>query len=417
MSGTDMPLQPSALRRLRHLLAALGPGLVVMLADTETGSVIAAAQSGAHWGYRMLPLLFVLIPLLYLAQELTIRLALGTGLSYGELVRRRWGRRAERASAAVLLLSCLGALATQLAGLAGIGQLFGIPAWQTITLLCALVLAMVCTGSYRSVERIVLCLGVFELAFLAEAWLARPDPGQMAAQLSSLPLGSHDFLLLAAANIGTCVMPWTLCYQQSALLDKGLTLDDLKPARLDTLLGAILCQIITAGILIAAAAAFGDGAGGQSLDTIPEIAGGFTRLLGPTGGRLLFALALGGGALVAAIVVCLTSAWTLGELAGRRDSLEKHPLDAPWFYGGFAAMLAGAGALVASGVNLVRLSIVTSVANALLLPVMLAGLYWLACRELPAPLAPSRRYRMALAPLLLLLAGFSLYAGVVGSLG
>ncbi|MEO4008621.1 NRAMP family divalent metal transporter, partial [Chromobacterium piscinae] len=236
MSGANMSLQASTLRRLRHLLAALGPGLVVMLADTETGSVIAAAQSGAHWGYRMLPLLFVLIPFLYLAQELTIRLALGTGLSYGELVRRRWGRRAELASAAVLLLSCLGALATQLAGLAGIGQLFGIPAWQTITLLCTLILAMVCSGSYRSVERIAICLGVFELAFLAEAWLAHPDPGQIAAQLSSLPLGSHDFLLLAAANIGTCVMPWTLSYQQSAMLDKGLTLDDLKPARIDTLL-------------------------------------------------------------------------------------------------------------------------------------------------------------------------------------
>ncbi|WP_434633946.1 NRAMP family divalent metal transporter [Chromobacterium sp. CV08] len=415
MNGADMPLPP--LRRLRHLLAAVGPGLVVMLADTETGSVIAAAQSGAHWGYRMLPLLLLLIPFLYLVQELTIRLALGTGLSYGELVRRRWGRRAEQASAALLLFSCLGALATQLSGLAGVGQMFGIPAWRTMTLLCALILAMVCSGGYRSVERVAIALGVFELAFLAEAWLAKPDPGQMLAQLSSLPMGNHDFLLLAAANIGTCVMPWTICYQQSALLDKGLTLDDLRPARLDTLLGAILCQAITAGILIAAAVAFGNGAGGQSLDTIPEIAGGFDRLLGPTGGRLLFALALSGGALVATIVVCLSSAWTLGELAGQRDSLEKHPLQAPWFYGGFAAMLAGAGALVSSGVNLVKLSIATSVANALLLPAMLAGLYWLAGGDaLPPPLRLSRRYKMMLAPLLLLAAGFSLYAGIAGSL-
>lgn len=417
MSDADVLLQPSALRRLRHLLAALGPGLVVMLADTETGSVIAAAQSGARWGYRMLPLLLLLIPLLYMAQELAIRLALGTGKSYGELVRRRWGRQAERAMAAVLMLSCLGALATQLAGLAGIGQMFGVPVPHTIGLLCALILLMIGTGSYRSVERIALGLGVFELAFLAEAWLARPDPAQMLAQLGHLPLGSHDFLLLAAANIGTCVMPWTLSYQQSAMLDKGLTLDDLKPARLDTLLGAALCQLITAGILIAATAAFGKGAGGQSLAAIPEIAGGFTRLLGPAGGKLLFALALSGGALVATIVVCLTSAWTLGELAGQRDSLEKHPLQAPWFYGGCAAMLIGAGALVSSGVNLVQLSIATSVANALLLPIMLAGLYWLALRELPPPLRLSRRYTLALAPVLLLAAGFSLYAGIAGSLG
>ncbi|POZ61968.1 NRAMP family metal ion transporter [Chromobacterium alticapitis] len=388
-----------------------------MLADTETGSVIAAAQGGAHWGYRLLPLLALLIPVLYLVQELTIRLALGTGMSYGELVRRRWGPAASRLSAALLLISCLGALATQLGGLAGVGQLFGIPVWRTMCLLCALIFAMVCTGSYRSVERTAICLGVFELAFLAEAWLARPEPGQMLAQLGQLPLGNHDFLLLAAANIGTCIMPWTICYQQSAMLDKGLTLDDLKPARLDTLLGAILCQVITAGILIAAAVAFGQGAGGQSLDAIPEIAGGFTRLLGPAGGKLLFALALSGGALVATIVVCLTSAWTLGELAGQRESLEKRPLEAPWFYGSFAIMLAGTGVLVSSGINLVKLSIATAVANALLLPAMLGGLYWLACRELPPPLRLSRRYRMVLGPILLLLAGFSLYAGMMGSLG
>ena len=416
MSGADMSLQPSTMRRLRHLLAALGPGLVVMLADTETGSVIAAAQSGAHWGYRMLPLLLLLIPLLYMVQELTIRLALGTGKSYGELVRRRWGRRAERASAAVLLLSCLGALATQLSGLAGVGQLFGIPVWQTISLLGALIFLMVCTGSYRSVERTAIALGVFELAFLAEAWLAQPDPAQMLAQLTQLPLGNHDFLLLAAANIGTCIMPWTICYQQSALLDKGLTLADLRPARLDTLLGAILCQVITAGILIAAAVAFGHGGGGASLDTIPQLAGGFTRLLGPAGGRLLFALALSGGALVATIVVCLTSAWTLGELADKRESLAQRPLEAPWFYGSFALMLIGTGALVSSGVNLVKLSIATSVANALLLPVMLAGLYWLASRELPPALKPGRGYRLLLALLFLLIGGFSLYSGIAGSL-
>src|SRR5579875_2949789 len=35
------------------LLAVWGPGLVVMLADTDAGSLVTAAQSGARWGYRM----------------------------------------------------------------------------------------------------------------------------------------------------------------------------------------------------------------------------------------------------------------------------------------------------------------------------------------------------------------------------
>ena len=36
------------------LLATIGPGLTVMLADTDAGSIITAAQSGAQWGYKLL---------------------------------------------------------------------------------------------------------------------------------------------------------------------------------------------------------------------------------------------------------------------------------------------------------------------------------------------------------------------------
>ena len=51
--------------RLARWLAVFGPGIVVMLADTDAGSIITAAQSGAQWGYRLLLLQLVLIPILY----------------------------------------------------------------------------------------------------------------------------------------------------------------------------------------------------------------------------------------------------------------------------------------------------------------------------------------------------------------
>jgi len=143
------------------MAAAVGPGLVVMLADTEAGSVITAAQSGAQWGYRLLLLQFLIIPLLYTAQELSIRLGLGTGKGFGELVRLRFGRGIALLSLATLVLSCFGALVTELSGLAGIGELFGIPLWETVGVLVVLIFAMVCTGSYHGVERIAICLGLF----------------------------------------------------------------------------------------------------------------------------------------------------------------------------------------------------------------------------------------------------------------
>jgi Mn2+/Fe2+ NRAMP family transporter len=408
--------QAIALQRLQRVATVLGPGMVVMLADTDAGSVITAAQSGAQWGYRLLLLQFLLVPLLYIVQELTVRLALHTGLGYGELIRQQLGRAMGYVALATLAISCFGALATEISGLTGAGQALGIAPWETITSVCVLIMAMVLTGSYRSVERAALAIGAFELAFLLVAWHAHPDMHVIRAQLFEMPLRNHDYLYLLAANLGTSVMPWTVFYQQSALIDKGVGPDGLKEARADTLLGAMFCQLITAAVLIAAAALNGSAAG-HVLDNVQEIAVAFTHVLGPAAGTWLFVLALSGGALVATIVVCLTVAWALGEVSGKRHSLAAHPLEAPWFYGAFGLMLLGSGLLVGSGVNLVRLMLATGVVNAVLLPVVLGFLFWLAWRALP----PAHRLRgghaLAVALLFALTSMLGLYTGIQGAFG
>lgn len=50
-----------------------------MLADTDAGSVITAAQPGARWGYRMILPQLILVPVLYVVQEMTVRLGILTG--------------------------------------------------------------------------------------------------------------------------------------------------------------------------------------------------------------------------------------------------------------------------------------------------------------------------------------------------
>lgn len=47
-------------------MITLGPGLLVMLADTDAGNIITAAQSGAQWGSKLLALQIVLIPVFYI---------------------------------------------------------------------------------------------------------------------------------------------------------------------------------------------------------------------------------------------------------------------------------------------------------------------------------------------------------------
>ena len=108
----------------RRLALALGPGLVVMLADTDAGSVITAAQSGAQYGYRFVLPQLLAIPLLFATQELTIRLGLGTGLGLAELIQKRFGAITARIALALLIVSCFGALVTQLSALRGLAESF-----------------------------------------------------------------------------------------------------------------------------------------------------------------------------------------------------------------------------------------------------------------------------------------------------
>jgi Mn2+/Fe2+ NRAMP family transporter len=389
-----------------------------MLADTDAGSVITAAQSGAQWGYRLLLLQFLMIPLLYVAQELTVRLALCTGKTYGELLRRHFGRGPALLATAALVVSCVGALLTEMSGLAGVGQLYEIPVWQTTGLVTALIFAMVCTGSYASMERLAIALGLCELAFLLVAWRAKPDLHQIASQLGHMPLTNHAYLYLLAANLGTCIMPWTLFYQQSALVGKGLDPSHLKAARLDTLIGAILCQLITAAVLVAAAAALGAKGGGTALRTVPQVAQAFILVLGEGTGRILFAAALSGGALVSTIVVCLCLVWALEDLTGPRT---RHPAAGRRytlrFYLGFGAILLAAAGLVISRADLVRMSIATGVVNAILLPLVLSLLFWLARRALPPAYRLKGPYMLSVGLAFLASAGIGCWAALAGIRG
>jgi Mn2+/Fe2+ NRAMP family transporter len=397
----------------RRFAAVAGPGIVVMLADTDAGSVITAAQSGAEWGYQLLMLQLVLVPILFMVQELTVRLGVVSRKGHAEMIRDHFGRGWAWLSVATLVLACVGALLSELSGLAGVGLLMGVPAWVTTSLIVAVLIVMAYRGSYLFVERIAIAVGAFELVFLAVAWKAQPGLADLAAGSIDIAWRDPKYLYLVAANIGAVIMPWMVFYQQSSVVEKGLTVDDLPAARLDTAFGAVLTQIIMASILVATAATLSGSTRSGSLDTVQQIADAITPFLGEATGKLLFGLGLSGSAVVATIVVTLTAARTLSEVLGVKHSLEHEPHEAPWFYGIYTATLIAGGLLIVSGVNLVSLSVGVQVMNALLLPIVLGFLYLLA-RRLPPAHRLQGFYAVVVAVAIAATVLFGLYSGIAG---
>jgi NRAMP (natural resistance-associated macrophage protein)-like metal ion transporter len=383
----DKSISPSKPRNIRWFIlfiATMGPGLTAMLADTDAGSIITAAQSGALWGYRLLILQVILIPILYFVQELTIRIGIATQRGHGDLIRETFGAKWAWISVSTLLLAALGALVTEFSGIAGISILFGVPPWVTVPFVAMFLILITSTGKYKVVERIAIFVGLFELAFIPLAIFAKPDSTAILhAFIGNQLFKSNSYWLLVAANVGAVIMPWMIFYQQGAVVDKCLSPKVIKYSRIETAIGSIATQVIMGCVLIFTAATIGKTNSNAPLENVQQIAIALTPFLGSVMGKILFAVGLTGAALVAAIVVSLATSWAFGEVLKVPCSLNNTWKEAPVFYGLYAGALILASTIVLVGIPLISLTIAVEVMNSLLLPIVLGFLLVLGWKVLP----------------------------------
>jgi Mn2+/Fe2+ NRAMP family transporter len=392
------------------LLAVWGPGLIVMLADTDAGCLITAAQSGAQWGYTMVLPQIVLIPILFMAQEIVVRLGIITGQGHGSLIRQHFGLGWGTLSAGTLLVSAVGALLTEFAGVAGVGELFGISPWVTVPMATALMLGLAFTGSYRRAERIGIAIGLAELTFIPVMILSHPSMHSLVHGLGTLPLGQRSYVYLLAANVGAVVMPWMIFYQQSAIVDKGLRPQALRAERRDTAVGSLITQGIMIVVIVAFAATIFKTDPNMPLNTVGQLAGALTPYIGPMASKVLIGAAILGGALVAALVVSLAGSWGVCEVLGWRHTLNErlNRRNAKFYLIYALAHIAGA-AIVLASFDLVSLAVDVEVMNSLLLPIVLGFLLVLERKALPPEHRMRGGYRFACTALCLIVIGFGLY--------
>ena len=373
--------------KLWMLLAALGPGLLVMLADTDVGSVVTAAQSGAQWGYKLIGLQLILIPIVYFVQELTNRLGIVTGKGHGELIKEVFGRKWEIFSVLTLLIAVIGALVTEFTGILGVGVLFGISKWISVPVAALILILITTTGNYKKVEKTAIFIGLFELLFIIVAFMSKPDLSEIANGFVNQPLMNGDYWLLISANVGAVIMPWMIFYQQSAIVEKKVRKEEIKMSRIDTAIGSVVTQIIVIAVILIVAATIGKTNPNAPLNSVEQIVNALTPFVGSLAGKVLFAAGIVGAGLVAAIVVSLAISWSIGELLNVPASLNNTIKEVPVFYAVYIITIVLSAAIVLSGMPLVSLTIGVEVLNSLLLPIVLGFLIALAWKTLPKEFA------------------------------
>jgi Mn2+/Fe2+ NRAMP family transporter len=357
--------------RLRTLLAIMGPGLIVMVADNDAGGIATYAQAGQNHGMRLLWVLALLLPVLVVNQEMVCRLGAVSGVGHARLILARFGRVWGAFSVVDLLLLNALILVTELIGVTLALGYFGVPRTIAVPLAAVLLLGACATGSFRRWERAMYVLIAANLLAVPLAVWLRPEPGEVlhGALVPSLPGGLHgNVLLLVVAVAGTTIAPWQLFFQQASVVDKRITPRWLGYERAETIIGSVVVTVVAAALLIGVAAAFsGTPLAGHFTDA-GAVAHGLGQVAGAWAGAL-FALVLLEGSLLGAVAVTLTTAYTVGDMTRTPHSLHHPPRRAPLFYGAYAALvMAAAVVALLPGVPLGLITVGVQALAGVLLP-------------------------------------------------
>ncbi len=375
----------SRFRRQAAIFAAvLGPGLITMVADNDAGGISTYAVTGSRYGFGLLWVFLLLIPIAYFVQEMTVRLGAVTKRGHAEAVFEGFGPAWGWFSIVDLAIINWLTLVTEYIGMTAAAAMFGVPPWLTWIGVTAILFAVVLSGRYWTFEKLTLVFCVFNLVYVPAALWAMNTPGAPGWNKvldgfwrPEIPGGFTPALMFVIlANIGTTITPWQLFFQQSSVVDKGLDVHDVVFGKWDTLVGAVITCGVGAFIVILTGAALHHR--GLQIQDAAGTAQALEYVLPHGQGRLarsLFAIGLFDAGFLGALCISLSSSWALGEVMGWAHSLNRSVRDAPWFYVAYLGMLLTSGAVVLiPHAPLVEITMYVQVVAVTLLPVSLVFL-------------------------------------------
>jgi len=327
--------------RLTTLLAIIGPGLIVMVGDNDAGAFGTYTQAGQNYGITLLWTLPLLIPVLYVNQEMVLRLGAVTGVGHARLILERFGKFWGAFSVIDLFLLNALTIMTEFIGISLALDYLGVPRLWGVSAAALLVMAAAGTGNFRRFER-------FSLILVAGS-MVHPPYGQIAQALVRPGLPAHaplgDVMLLIIAIVGTTIAPWQLFFQQSYVIDKRITPRFIRYERIDLWLGIALVVTGAVAMMAFAAAAFaGKPEFGHFADA-GAVAAGLEKYAGHAAG-VMFALALIDACIIGASAVSLSTAYAIGDVLSLKHSLHRRPADAKAFYAVFFGLIVLSAALV-----------------------------------------------------------------------
>ena len=355
-------------------LAVLGPGFITANVDNDAGGILTYSQAGAHYGYTLLWTMIPITIALIVVQEMCARMGAVTGKGLSDLIREEFGLRMTFFMMILLVIVNFGNVIAEFSGIAGSMQLFHISKYASVPACAVLVWALVVKGNYKSVEKIFLVASVFYIAYIITGVLSGPNWHLALIETIKLPSRQvwrdRDYVYMTVGVIGTTITPWMQFYLQSSIVEKGVTVRQLKASRLDVIVGSIFTDIVAWFIVVACAATLFTH--GIRDINIPADAANAMKPLAGQYAFILFAAGLFNASLFAASILPLSTAYTVCEGMGFEHGVDKTFKEAPFFYWLYTLLIAfGAAVVLIPNFPMVRITILSQVLNGILLPIVL----------------------------------------------
>ncbi len=364
-------------KRVLFLLSILGPGLITASADNDAPGIATYSMAGSVFGYGLLWIVLWITFGEMVLQEMAARMGAATGKGLTDLIRERYGVRVTFLVILGLVLANLGTTAAQFAGVASAGELFGVSRYIAVPVAAVAVWLLVTRGTYQRVEKILLVMSLYAVAYIVSAFLVKPDWGEV-LRSAVVPTMRFDteYLLALLATVGTTVTPWAAVYMQASIVDKGVAMRDFRNTRIDVMFGAAAGNVVSAFIIICTAATLF--AQGIRVESAGEAAAALAPVAGPLA-ETLFGVGLLGASILAASVLPLATTYAVCEVFGWERGINHSTQDAPMFFGLYTGLIVLSSLIVLiPGLRLFVLMWVSQIANTLLLPLILVLMLLLA---------------------------------------
>lgn len=356
--------------RFLVFLSVIGPGFIAGNAGNDAGGIATYSIVGAREGYGLLWALILITFALAVIQEMSSRMGVVTGKGFGDLVREQFGIRVTLAVMALFVFANLTVLIAEFAGIAASMELFGVHKHISVPISAFVVWFVVVKGNFKQVERFLIAISLIYLTYVFSGVMSNPPWKEVARQIMVPRIRlDKDYLLLFITMVGTTITPYMQFYLQSAVVDKGIRIDEYRYAKFDVYAGSFMTVFIAFFIVLSTGTILHPA--GVIVDSAEHAAQALQPLAGEFASHL-FAVGLLNASFLAAFVLPLATAYGLSEAFGWESGINKTFREAPQFLGFYTAFIViGAGVILLPNAPLIKIMYLSQTINGMLLPVVL----------------------------------------------